>query len=320
MGDHDALFKHAFSIPAHAAGELRALLPMAVASKLDLDALALVPGSFVDADLKHRHTDLLFKTTSRSGAPTYVYLLLEHQSEPDPEMPWRILVYMVRIWERHRHEMNAALPLPMIFPLVVHHGEQGWTVARRFQDLISGPEEMPEARVFMPDFTLLVDDLAHRSNAELQARSLPPFAQLTLWALRDARAGERLTANTEAWADRFQRLGDRLDELHILMRYIFNVAGNTTLDAVRATFARAVPESERTMTTIAEFLTQQGVERGIEKGIEQGKRDMLRRAFLTKFGAVSDAVTTRIEGATGAELDALLDRLLTAASLDDVLG
>ena len=99
MGDHDTFFKHVFSAPEHAAGELRSVLPAAVTERMDLEALELVPASFIDEEMQHRHADLLFRAPV-DGKAAYVYFLFEHQSEPDPLMPFRILTYMQRIWGR----------------------------------------------------------------------------------------------------------------------------------------------------------------------------------------------------------------------------
>src|SRR5690606_4592716 len=57
---HDALVKRTFSVPANAAGEIRAVLPEALAARIDWESLALEPGSFVDDEGRERHTDLLF--------------------------------------------------------------------------------------------------------------------------------------------------------------------------------------------------------------------------------------------------------------------
>lgn len=85
MGDHDGLFKRVFSVPENAAQELRSVLPAGLIEGLDLSALALVAGSFVDPELRGRHTDLLFRAPRRDGdGSVYVYFLLEHQSAPDP--------------------------------------------------------------------------------------------------------------------------------------------------------------------------------------------------------------------------------------------
>lgn len=59
--------------------------------RLDLDRLVRAPGSFVDATLRWRHTDLLFQAPL-DGRAAFVYVLVEHQSRTDPviEVPVRL--------------------------------------------------------------------------------------------------------------------------------------------------------------------------------------------------------------------------------------
>jgi predicted transposase/invertase (TIGR01784 family) len=103
---HDALVKAIFSDPEHAAGELRHLLDPAFAARIVWSTLRLVSGSYVDDSLRGRHTDLLFSarcTTTNADGETVevlIYLLFEHQSTDDPLMPFRLLLYVVRVWEK----------------------------------------------------------------------------------------------------------------------------------------------------------------------------------------------------------------------------
>src|SRR5262245_22747576 len=80
---HDGVFRRIFGVPANAASQLRAVLPGDLAARLDLDRLAPVPGSFVDDDLRRRHSDVLF-TAPLDGRDAFVYVLVEHQSSDDP--------------------------------------------------------------------------------------------------------------------------------------------------------------------------------------------------------------------------------------------
>jgi predicted transposase/invertase (TIGR01784 family) len=96
----DAVFRRVFGVPANAASQLRAVLPPDVTARLDLRRLARVQGSFVDADLTWRHTDLLF-SAQLDGHDAFVYLLVEHQSSDDPLMALRLLRYVTRIWDAY---------------------------------------------------------------------------------------------------------------------------------------------------------------------------------------------------------------------------
>lgn len=95
-GAHDAVFRRILGDPAHAAAELRAVLPAALVERLDLDRLARVSASFVDASLRWRHSDLLF-TVGLDGGEAFVYVLVEHQSGTDPLTPSRRLASICRV-------------------------------------------------------------------------------------------------------------------------------------------------------------------------------------------------------------------------------
>ena len=95
---HDALFKRVFSDVTHAAGEFRAVLPSELVAEIDFATLSLCPGSFVDEVLRERHTDLLYSVRLRER-DAFLYLLFEHQSTVDALMPYRMLGYVLRIWE-----------------------------------------------------------------------------------------------------------------------------------------------------------------------------------------------------------------------------
>jgi predicted transposase/invertase (TIGR01784 family) len=108
---HDALFKATFSQPEHAAGLLAGLLAPEVAGRIDWSTLCRLPGSFVDAQLAQRHSDLLFSVRLTGGRTALLYLV-EHQSEPDPWMALRLFGYIDRIWQgwRKDHPDNDRLP------------------------------------------------------------------------------------------------------------------------------------------------------------------------------------------------------------------
>ncbi|GAB4563791.1 MAG: hypothetical protein Tsb0020_13260 [Haliangiales bacterium] len=123
---HDSLVKAMFSRVDYAADELRIALPAALVARLDLAALRLCPGSFVSPDLRKQHTDLLY-SAPLDGHQAFLYLLLEHQSTVDRIMPYRMLRYMIRIWDRYLSDHSDATRVPVIIPLVMHHSDTGWS-------------------------------------------------------------------------------------------------------------------------------------------------------------------------------------------------
>jgi predicted transposase/invertase (TIGR01784 family) len=218
---HDALFKAAFGSPVHASEFFRGLLPDSLTSAIEWDSLQLEPGSFIDPELADHHSDLLF--SARTGDErVLLYLLLEHQSRNDQQMPYRLHMYISRIWDRHISQFGV--PLPLIIPVVVSHAPEGWTAPVRLHDLIRPPPaSFAAVSELVPGFTMLVEDLAHLSNEELKARSLAVFPKLALWTLRDARDSHRLLSNLEHWMNEFKealQTSSGIEAMSRILRYI----------------------------------------------------------------------------------------------------
>jgi predicted transposase YdaD len=78
---------------------------------------------------------------------------------------------------------------------------------------------------------------------------------------------------------------------------------------------RAVQEVELTW---ADKLMEKGREAGREEGVVEGMRRTLLRQLAAKFGNVSDPVVGRVQSMSEVELESTLDRVLTAATLDEL--
>jgi len=141
---HDALVKKTFSQIEHAAGLFHVVLEPAIVARVDLSTLVLCDGSFVDQLLHSRHTDLLF-SVNIAEQKVLIYVLFEHQSTVDALMPFRLLQYMVRIWERHHQDHPQDKRLPPIVPVVLHHSRSGWSGSTTFEGLLAVDEATLEA-------------------------------------------------------------------------------------------------------------------------------------------------------------------------------
>jgi len=326
MGDHDTLFKRAFSVPQHAAGLIRTMLPAAVVARMDVNALELLPASFVDAEMAERHADLLFRAPI-DGRPAYVYILIEHQSAPDALMPFRGMTYIQRIWASVLRNEPERRTLPIVVPVIIHHGRTGWTGPRTLHEMVDGLEDVPELAPLVPNLELLIDDLVEADDAALLSRPLDPFPKVALWVLRDARTVEALFESLRAWGKELERLVavDRdPQDIQAILRYILRVAGDTSFETVRQRFIEVTPAIEAAMASPAEQLIQQGLEQGLQKGrqegLEQGNRKTLARLLRLRFGALGSEAEARIEEASGQDVERWLDRVVTAGSLEAVFA
>ena len=317
---HDALFKAVFSEPANAKGELVSLLPGSIVDALDLDSIEPVPASFVDEALRQAHSDLLLRAPLRDAGEAFVYVLFEHRSTPDPLMPWRLLRYMVRIWERWLAARPQARRLPAILPIVLYHGARPWTAPRSLTELIDlAPDLVAAGKSWLPDFRLLIDDLAAIPEADLADRPLPPFGQGALLLLQAApRAARDPGAFVEMIgreAHVFRRLtadpADR-ERLVRLLRYtlsVSEVSPHALARALEALAGRSV--AEQVMTT---------AERLRIEGRAEGSRAIARQVLTARFGALPAQLEARLNAMDADAVAALTARALRAASLDESFG
>ncbi len=323
---HDGLFKHTFGDPAHLAGELESVLAPELLAELDVSTLHLLPGSFIDDELNSTHTDLLFEVRRRRGGErALLYLLFEHQSTSDGLMMLRLLEYLARIWRWHLEVAKLGLPLPPILPLVLHHSEHGWRVARDFHalvDLDGWPETM---RRHVPQFEIVLDDISRMPEAELLARPLSPDARATLWLLEH---GRRLLEALER------------ETTHALLRAVSSARGEEALRPCLSYIAQGIapgsfqlvvtlvrkrlgPRVEALMNSIADELREEGRKLGIKQGIEKGARAgrvaIVLEQLRLKFGPLDDRTVQRVEGASSEALDRIAAKILTAATLREAL-
>ena len=109
---HDRLFRLVFSDASEAAGLLQGALPDTLSNSFDWTSLTLQDGTFIDTDLRQSQSDLLYRIRYvATGEPVSMYVLLEHQSSPDPWLRLRLLRYCCRIWEAERRGEPERLAL-----------------------------------------------------------------------------------------------------------------------------------------------------------------------------------------------------------------
>lgn len=324
---HDKLFKKIFGQPQRAAGQLRAVLDRSLSTSIDWDTLKVEAGSYVDAVLADRYSDLLFSALA-GPERVLLYVLFEHQSTPEPRMALRLLDYMVQIWRRFAQEkVHVGQPLPLIVPVVLSHVPGGWTPATRFADLFA-PGAVSLGSDAVPDFRYAVDDLAKLSDAALRSREVDDAVKLALWLLRDARDGEVFLREALSWARMLEAVSSNPATRSLaitLLTYLVYVLEEENLRRFRVIIHEQAPATEALTMTAAESLIMrgkaQGKAEGVAAGKAEGKADDILLVLRTRGLAVPEEVRARVLACS--DLDTLstwLERAVTAASIDAVFA
>jgi len=137
--------------------------------------------------------------------------------------------------------------------------------------------------------------------------------------------GSRVHAEFTGWADVVRdviRAPNGLEALALVMRYILLVNDHVEPEGLQAFLERvAGPDAKDTVMTAGERLIQQGIEKGEERGILKGERALLLRLLRKRFGTQVDAaVELRLEAASAEQIACWAERLLSAATLSELLA
>src|SRR5712691_6562000 len=178
----DRAFRRMLEDPRNLRDLVAAVLPDLV-DRFDFARVEILPRAFLLDDWRRRESDMLFRLPFRAEElpPALLCLLIEHQSEPDPWMPLRILLYAVLFWNEEwkqwerEHPDGAPPRLTPIIPLVFHTGLMRWRANRTLAELLVGPEEV---RRFAPEWSPLFWDLAERDPQVLLASAAEWLAAL----------------------------------------------------------------------------------------------------------------------------------------------
>ncbi|MEU4314978.1 Rpn family recombination-promoting nuclease/putative transposase [Nocardia sp. NPDC024068] len=328
---HDAYFRKVMARPDNAASELRAVLPEAITARIDWPALQLHPGSYVHPDLRNRFSDLLFRTRL-DGHPAYIYVLMEHQSSSDRFMAFRMLEYMVAIWRQHlahhdhEHRSQRArktTTLPAIIPLVVHNTAEGspWSPSHptELADLIDlDPAAREALGPHLPRLRFLLDDVAALDPRTLRDRDLTPATRVLLVLQRIAPKNTALGHDMLDWLEDLRALEsgpDPLGDYLAVLTYLVTV-GETAEADLATVFEQLGPRAKEAIVTTADMIEA----RGEARGRVEGRVEALLELATVKFGVLPAVAVRRIRSADSDQVRTWTARVLTATTLDELLG
>jgi hypothetical protein len=296
---HDKLFKEGFSDPANAAALLRQHLPPEVAALIQWDQLQLIPGSFLDDDLRHSHTDLLFSAplAANPESSACVHLLFEHQSTCDPFIALRLLRYMVRIWEEWIRLYGNSKPLPVIFPVVLAQDRRIWKLSTQFSALFGNSASLDFLRPFLPEFAFRLIQLAAIPFDAIRGTPDGIFVLRVLKAEPTGRLLGNAVWDNNLLAHVSRRLFDRF------IPYVFDRTDPIDRPRVFRKIDRVRNQAHRTSAmTLAQHLRQEGRHEGIQEGFATGKqeghhegtlaanRQSVLEALDLRFGPIPDGL------------------------------
>ncbi len=263
---NDAYFKQVFSDPQRATLFFQTHLDAEVVALIDWPSLKLEPASFVKQTLQQTHSDLLFSV--RLGEREMkLYLLFEHQTTVDAEMPLRVLGYVLEILLAH--QKTHGLPLPPVLPFVLHQGPDRWTVSPCFEDMFELSDA--HARVLLPYLPKFRHALLDLTQSDPDKDEIHDQLRLVFQLMKMAR--QKRVAEFLLWiAEAMSQPEWEVEEALILLSYLYAMSVDVTIDEKQIAHSlEQKPNLKENVMSLAQQLIARGEARGEARGIAVGE-------------------------------------------------
>lgn len=316
---HDKLFKTVFSNVEEASSFLQLYLPPAVRDLINWPTLRVVEGSFIDEEFAERESDLLYQVMLHGYEdPVLLYLLFEHQSQPDKWMRRRLIRYIDRAWDEAFKLYPKRADLPPVIPLVFYQGEESWNYSTELADLLP---EFARNWSFVPHFSHILIDQSGLNPQQVAGGLRAQVMQLLMFAAYHKPIQEALILAASLLVQMPET--DGINYVRVFVRYLLATQAHETVTEFVETVEQFAAERGEKIMTYAEELLREGEQRGRIKGELHGE---LRGELKTQIEIVDKMLQVglpwaTIEQVTGVdaqkfvELKQLLDRLRAASLL-----
>ena len=301
---HDAVFKQ-FLTQADTARDFLAIhLPPALRQHCDLDTLQLESASFIEESLRAWYSDVLWSLKTASGEG-YIYVVIEHQSSPDAQMAFRLMLYAIAAMQRHLDSGHTRLPL--VVPMLFYHGATSpYPFSLNWLDEFADPQ-LAKTLYGCPfpliDVTVMPDDdiVQHRRVALLELMQ-KHIRQRDLSDITESLAAVVMLGYTNR------------RQLRMLFHYMLQYGNTAEPGVFLRRLARRLPQYEETLMSIAQKLKQEGRQQGRLEGREEGhleglqegsRREALRIAGSMLQNGLDKEMVQKITGLSADELQPL---------------
>ena len=315
MAESDGGHKLLFSHPELVADLLRGFVPEPWVAEVDFATLTPVKGSYVSDGLRQRHDDVVWKVRLREQW-LYVYVVIEFQSEPDPFMALRLLVYVGLLYQDllRRQELPADGRLPPVLPMVLYSGAPLWTGAVEFRELLAPAP--PGLERYQPRFRYLLLDEERYPEAALTGMENLAAALFRLDRSRSYAELQAVVDDLLTWLATTEQRSLRR-AFGIWLRRVFL---RRRLPGVVVPEIDDLREVKAMLAERWEQWTREWEQRGLQQGLQQGEARLLLKLLRQRFGELPPWVMDRLATAETAQLEMWVEGLFSAASVEELLG
>ena len=300
---HDSLFKQAFRHKGTVTDLLKNRLKPEVLASLDLNTLQLENSSFISTKLKKTYSDLVFSVHSQK-AKSYIYILIEHQTQEDKHMMLRLLEYNLALMRQHVAN-RASSKLPVIINFVLYSGKKPYTGPKSLLEAFEDPvlftallqRKLVIALNQESDESLLKDQKAALAEFALAYSTYRDFCKLLdkkpfliKLVLKSEYADGVILYMLNHEKHKAQKLLQKLDNLSVeKQENIMNALSRIKQEGIRLGKQEGIKLGEQRGEQRGK---QEGIKLGKQEGIKLGEHNTLLK--LVKKGLISKEVADQL--------------------------
>jgi hypothetical protein len=268
-----------------------------------------------------------------------LHVVIEHKSHDDRFTAWQTARYVVRVIDRWLADHPEVRWLPMVLPVVVHHGDHPWQAPRSVHDLVGFEGVGDGVGAFLRPLQLQqrfhLVDLGAMSEAVLDTFRLSAISGLTLRFLQFLRRvpPDAVVEHIRRWQHLVVQVLEHprgQDVLFALLSWWFAGAPGSpeTLRNVMVQIREEIPPMQSMLDLILAENEARGLQRGLQQGLQQGmqqgtvhgRRELLAELATQRFGPLPEWVLASIGAADLPTLQRHSQRWLAATTLADVFA
>ncbi|KDO02115.1 Rpn family recombination-promoting nuclease/putative transposase [Rickettsia tamurae] len=264
---HDALIRKALENPIVAKEFFEMHLPKEIKAMFSSHSLKMEKESFVEADLKHSISDILFSAKFKDDTG-YLWILLEHQSTPDHFMAFRLFKYMTDIAARHLTLNPKSKHLPFVYPLVFYNSTKKYNAPKNIWDLCQHKELMQD--IWNKDHQVVnVHDIP---DDELKKQAWAGILQFFMKHIHERDLLKRWYEIADLLPE-FAKLNIGIDYLELILTYtLIKIEKSDKIELEKILKSRLNnQQGEKLMTSLAHHWKEEGIQQGIAKGMQIGE-------------------------------------------------
>jgi len=286
----------------------------------DFEQCQKIDKSFISEHYKETESDIIYQVKFKNKN-AYIYLLLEFQSSVSWYMALRMLNYVSNFYMDYIEAHKSARKLPPLFPLVLYNGDDKWTAATDFRDLLEKPDLLKHYAPQLHYFKI--------AENEYSTESLLEISNLVSTLFLTERSNDIALIKSQLLA-LFKSKEDK-QAISILLNWFVQLAlrGKKSLNDYQE--LEHIYQSEEEAKTMLETTLNQygktffvegkeeGIQKGIRKGIQKGKVETLILLLEERFGCLSLKQKEMICQFNEGDFTQAFKKLFSVKSVDEIL-